>query len=148
MHFLQNAPNSMNSASIHISIHIADTLANISNKNFITILPFANILDGPATAAGIPCNDPFVQLMSGGLGFFLNTLMEIGGVIGLICIVIGGLLRISALTTQKKEDKDDRMFLSKFSFICAVIVLIPTLIFFILLVLLPNWYGLGNRSCH
>jgi hypothetical protein len=147
MHFLQNIPNSLNTASIHISIHITDTLASISKTNFITILPFANILDGPATTAGIPCNDPFVQLMSGGLGFFLNTLMEIGGAIGLICIVIGGLLRISALTTQKKEDKDDRMFLSKFSFICAVIVLIPTLIFFILLVLLPNWYGLGNRNC-
>jgi hypothetical protein len=87
-------------------------------------------------------------MISGGLGAFLYTLMEIGGVIGLICIILGGLLRISALTTQKKEDKDDRMFLSKFSFICAIIVLIPTLIFFILLVLLPNWYGLGNRACH
>jgi hypothetical protein len=147
MHFLQKIPNSINTGSIHISIHIANTLARILNTNFMTILPLANLLEGPATT-GIPCDDPFVALMSGGLGFFLNTLMEIGGIIGLICIVLGGLLRISALTTQKKEDKDDRMFLSKFAFICAILFLIPTLIFFILLVLLPDWYGLGNKTCH
>jgi Ca2+/Na+ antiporter len=75
-------------------------------------------------------------------------LMEIGSIIGVICIILGGLLRIASLTTQKKEDKDDRMFLSQFSFVCAVIVLIPTFIFFVLLVLLPYWYGLGNTTCH
>jgi len=150
MHFLHNIQNSINTASIHTVIHITNSLARISNTNFIANLPLANTLlevEGPP-AGGIPCQDPFVQMISGGLGAFLYTLMEIGGVIVLICIILGGLLRISALTTQKKEDKDDRMFLSKFSFICAIIVLIPTLIFFILLVLLPNWYGLGNRTCH
>ena len=111
-------------------------------------MPLANALAGSLPADGIPCNDPFVQLISGGLGAFLFTLMEIGGAIVLICIVLGGLLRISALTTQKKEDKDERMSLSKLAFICAVIVLVPTLIFFILLVLLPNWYGLGGKTCH
>lgn len=142
MHFLQNIQSSIN-----ISTHITNVLTRISNINFIPILPMANLLAGPG-ARGIPCDDPFVQLMSGGLGFFLNTLMEIGGIIGLICIVLCGLLRISALTTQKKEDKDERMFLSKFAFICAIIFLIPTLIFFILLVLLPHWYGLGDTTCH
>ncbi len=147
MHFLHNIQDSINTAGIHTGIHITKNLARISNTNFITNLPLANVLDSPP-AGGIPCQDPFVQMISGGLGAFLYTLMEIGGVIGLICIILGGLLRISALTTQKKEDKDDRMFISKFSFICAILVLIPTLIFFILLVLLPNWYGLGNKTCN
>lgn len=147
MLFLDDALNNMHISNIHVSTYITNILARISNINFITIFPLANLLGGPNTS-GIPCNDPFIQLMSAGLGFFLNTLMEIGGIIGLICIVLGGLLRISALTTQKKEDKDDRMFMSKFAFICAIIFLIPTLIFFILLVLLPHWYGLGDKTCH
>lgn len=147
MYFLQSLLNNTNTGTVHMSIDIANTLTRISNTNFITTLPLANLFTGP-NANGIPCDDPFVQLMSGGLGFFLNTLMEIGAIIGLICIILGGLLRISALTTQKKEDKDERMFLSKFAFICAIIFLIPTFIFFVLLILLPNWYGLGNTTCH
>ena len=148
MHLLQNIQNSVHTGSIYAGIYITNAPARISNTNFITILSLANALDGPPPAGGIPCNDPFVQIISGSLGAFLFTLMEIGGAIGLICIVLGVLIRISALTAQKKEDKDERMFLSKFAFICAVIVLVPTLIFFILLVLLPNWYGLGGKGCH
>jgi hypothetical protein len=147
MRFLQSMLNSVNIGSIHLSLHIANTLAKMSNPNVIPMLPLANILEGPATG-GIPCDDYFVQLTSNGLAAFLSTLMDIGGIIGLVCIVLGGLLRIAALTTQKKEDKDDRMFLAKFAFICAIIFLIPTLIFFILLILLPHWYGLGNKTCH
>ena len=138
MHFLQNIQN---------SIHITNAPASISNIKFITTIPLANVLAGSPPADGIPCNDPFVQLISSGLGTFLFTLMQIGGVLGVICIVLGGLLRVSALAIQKKEDKDERMSLSTFAFICAVIVLVPTLIFFILLVLLPHWYGLGGAAC-
>ena len=148
MYFLQNIQNSVHTGSIHAGIYITNAPARISNTKFISILSLTDVLDGYPPAGGIPCNDPFVQLISSGLGAFLFTLMVIGGAIGLICIVLGGLLRISALTTQKKENKDERMFLSKFAFICAVIVLVPTLIFFILLVLLPNWYGLGGKTCH
>jgi hypothetical protein len=146
MHFLQNILDNANTGINYISIYIANTLAGISSTNIITALPLANLFDGPG-AHGIPCDDPFVQLASSGLGFFLNTLMETGAIIGLICIVLSGLLHISALTTQKKEDKDERMFLSKFAFIGAIIFLIPTLICFVLLILLPNWYGLGNETC-
>lgn len=148
MSSLHNITNSINTASSNINIAIYNNISIIPHINLFAILPLANLFEGPATTSGIPCNDPFVQLMSSGLGFFLNTLMEIGGIIGLICIVLCGLLRVSALTTQKKEDKDERMFLSKFTFICAIIFLIPTFIFFILLVLLPHWYGLGNNTCH
>ena len=145
MHFLQNIKNAEN---IDIIRNIAITPVRISNTNFIPLLPLANLFDGPIITSGIPCSDPFVQFMSNGFGFFLNTLMQIGGIVGLICLVLGGLLRIAALATQKKEDKNERMFLSKFAFLCAIIFLIPTLIFFLLLVLLPHWYGLGNNTCH
>ncbi len=145
---LHNIQNSINTVNIHTGVYITNNLARISNTNFIIILSLANALDGSPPAGGVPCNDPFVQLISGGLGAFLFTLMQIGGAIGVICIVLGGLLRISALTTQKKEDKDERMSLSKLAFICALIVLIISLIFFILLVLLPNWYGLGSKTCN
>lgn len=148
MSSLHNITTSINTASSNISMAIYNNISTLPHINLFTILPLANLFEDPATTSGIPCNDPFVQLMSSGLGFFLNTLMEIGGIIGLICIVLCGLLRISALTTQKKEDKDERMFLSKFALICAIIFLIPTFIFFILLVLLPHWYGLGNNTCH
>lgn len=147
MHFLQNIPSNIHTDKLHMSIHATNKLLKMFDTHFITNLPFATVLDDIPNN-GIPCSDVFIQLISNGLGAFLYTLMEIGGTIGLICIILGGLLRISALTTQKKEDKDDRMFLSKFAFICAIIVLVPTFIFFILLVLLPNWFGLGNNSCH
>ncbi len=145
---LHTIVNSISSSSIHVRTSFSVDLVTTPHSFLFTILPLANLFEDPTTAHGIPCNDPFVQLMSSGLGFFLNTLMEIGGTIGLICIVLCGLLRISALTTQKKEDKNERMLLSKFAFICALIFLIPTLIFFILLVLLPHWYGLGDNTCH
>ena len=148
MHFLPSIPNSTNTGIVNTTINIASTPVRISNVNFILPLPLANLFDGPITTSGIPCSDPFVQFMSNGFGFFLNTLMQIGGIVGLICLVLGGLLRIAALATQKKEDKNERMFLSKFAFLCAIIFLIPTLIFFLLLVLLPHWYGLGNNTCH
>jgi hypothetical protein len=147
MHFLQNIQSHINIDKLHMAIHATNKLLTNFPTHLNTNIPFAIVLDSLPND-GIPCNDVFVQLISSGLGAFLYTLMEIGGAIGLICIILGGLLRISALTTQKKEDKDDRMFLSQFSFICAIVVLVPTFIFFILLVLLPNWFGLGNKSCH
>jgi len=147
MHFLQNIQSDIHTDKLHMGIHATNKLLTKFDTHFITNLPFAIVFDAPPNS-GIPCSDVFIQLISSGLGAFLYTLMEIGGAIGLICIILGGLLRISALTTQKKEDKDDRMFLSKFAFICAIVVLVPTFIFFILLVLLPNWFGLGNNSCH
>ncbi len=145
---LHSIINSISSSIIHVRTSLSVDLVTTPHSFLFTLLPLANVFGDPTTAHGIPCNDPFVQIMSSGLGFFLNILMEIGGIIGLICIVLCGLLRISALTTQKKEDKDERMFLSKSAFICAIIFLIPTLIFFILLVLLPHWYGLGDNTCH
>jgi hypothetical protein len=147
MLFLQNIPSHINTDKLPMQIYTTNKLLIPFDRHVTIHIPFAIVLDGLPTS-GIPCSDVFVQLISSGLGAFLYTLMEIGGAIGLICIVVGGLLRISALTTQKKEDKDDRMFMSKFAFICAIVVLIPTFIFFILLVLLPNWFGLGNTSCY
>ena len=146
--FLQDIQNSINIVSIHTGSSIAYILAKTSNSFFITSFPFASAFDGTIPNVSIPCTDPIVEIISGSLGKFLYMLMEIGSIIGVICIILGGLLRIASLTTQKKEDKDDRMFLSQFSFVCAVIVLIPTFIFFVLLVLLPYWYGLGNTTCH
>lgn len=143
MHLLQNIHRNITTDKLHMGIYTSNKLSSI----FAIHIPFAFVFDNLPNS-GIPCSDVFVQLISSGLGAFLYTLMEIGGVIGLICIILGGLLRIAALTTQKQEDKDDRMFLSKFSFICAIVILVPTFIFFILLVLLPNWFGLGNKSCH
>ncbi len=145
MLFLQNIHNSTHTSSIHAGIYITNISARISNTNFITSL--ANALEGTPPAGGIPCNDPFVQLISGGLSAFLFTLMVIGVAIGLICIILGALLRISALTAQKKEVKDERMSLSRFAFFCGIIIKVPTLILLILLFLLPHWYGLGATSC-
>lgn len=143
MHLLQNIPID----KLHMGSYTFKKLLIKPSSHFTIHIPFAFVFDSLPNS-GIPCSDVFVQLISSGLDAFLYTLMEIGGVIGLICIILGGLLRITALTTQKQEDKDDRMFLSKFAFICAIVVLVPTFIFFILLVLLPNWFGLGNKSCH
>jgi hypothetical protein len=147
MHFLRNIQSHLYIDKLHMGIHATNNILTLCKIPFLSNIPFAIVLDGLPNS-GIPCSDVFVQLISSGLDAFLYTLMEIGGAIGLICIILGGLLRISALTTQKQEDKDDRMFLSKFAFICAIVVLVPTFIFFILLVLLPNWFGLGNKSCH
>ena len=146
--FLQYVQNSINTVSIHTGSSIANILVKTPDRLFIAILPFASAFNVLTPDTSIPCTDPIVEIISGSLGRFLYMLMEIGGILGIICIILGGLLRIASLTTQKKEDKDDRMFLSQFSFVCAVIVLIPTFIFFILLVLLPYWYGLGNTTCH
>ncbi len=146
--FLQYIQNSISTVSIHTSSSIANILVRTPSRLFIIVLPFASAFNRFTPDTSIPCTDPIVEIISGSLGRFLYTLMEIGGIIGITCIILGGLLRIASLTTQKKEDKDDRMFLSQFSFVCAVIVLIPTFIFFVLLILLPYWYGLGNTTCY
>jgi H+/gluconate symporter-like permease len=145
---LQDMQNRMSTVSIYTGRSIIDILTKTFNRDFIANLPLASIFDGLVTGTSIPCKDPVVEIISGSLGKVLYMLMEIGGIIGILCIILGGLLRIASLTAQKKEDKDDRMFISKFFFICALIVLIPTFIFFVLVVLLPYWYGLGNQTCH
>ena len=148
MHTLQNIHDRINAGSIRTGVHVGKVLARAYNTKFTTLLPLANVLDGPSSQPGsIPCDDVFVKLIGGGLGAFLITMLEIASGIGLICIILGGLLRISALTTQKKEDKDERMFLSKFAFLCAGIVLTPALIFLILVLWAPSWFGLGDKTC-
>jgi hypothetical protein len=146
--FLQNMQNSINTVNIYNGRSITNIFTKISNINFITNFTLASIFNNNDLNTSIPCKDAVVEIISGSLDKFLYLLMEIGGIIGIICIIFGGLLRIASLTAQKKEDKDDRMFLSKFFFICAAIVLVPTFIFFVLLILLPYWYGLGNQTCY